>query len=327
MSKHKIRNNKVCQNCGAFVEHHYCPKCGQENSESQQSFYHVFTHFAFDFIHYDSSFWRTTKYLFLSPGKLSLEYMKGKRKSYVNPFTLYIFISFIAFFIPAILPEAPTFKEIEGKVKYDETKTPSININITPESDAKNILQEPDTAKPEIATLDSIYKSKPKHKQIVSADSKLYKTVLIIVENMKDKNKGEKAIEFFIHNIPKVLFFYMPLFAFWLWLFHDKKKKYYFDSAIFTLHFFSTTLLTITMASVISCAFDWLNFSKGVYFLLYSLVALYITFYFFRGNRVFFEENRLISNLKSFLLIGINNFFILVTFLLYLSFIVYIIYT
>ena len=119
----------------------------------------------------------------------------------------------------------------------------------------------------------------------------------------------------------------MPLFAFWLWLFHNKKKKYYFDSAVFTLHFFSTTLLTITIASIISCLFDWLKLNTTFYFLLYSFATLYLTFYFFRGNRVFFEENRLISNLKSFVLIGINSFFIFLTFTFYVVFVVYMIYT
>ena len=119
----------------------------------------------------------------------------------------------------------------------------------------------------------------------------------------------------------------MPLFAFWLWLFHNKKNKYYFDSAVFTLHFFSTTLLTITIATTLSCLFDWLNLNTTFYFLLYSFATLYVTFYFFRGNRVFFEENRFVSNLKSFVLIGINSFFIFLTFTFYVVFVVYMIYT
>ena len=136
MGKHKIRKNKTCQNCGAFVEHHFCPKCGQENSESRQTFYHLFTHFIFDFLHYESSFWRTTKHLFLSPGKLSLEYMNGRRKKYVNPFTFYIFISFIAFFVPAILPEAPDYDDDEY-----ETVAPKLeNDTITQKKDGKTLV-------------------------------------------------------------------------------------------------------------------------------------------------------------------------------------------
>jgi len=336
MGKHKIRDSKVCQNCGAFVENHYCPKCGQENSESRQTFHHVFTHFIFDFFHYDSSFWRTTKYLFLSPGKLSLEYMKGKRKSYVNPFTLYIFISFIAFFVPAILPEAPD---------SDNDKIVHININLGPsgkekkeesglkinapedEKKGKENKQSEVSVRMGIAKLDSTYRARPKEKQFINPDGWIYKTSWVIIANLRDEKKGDNAVEFFIHNLPKMLFIYMPLFAFWLWLFHNKKKKYYFDSAIFTLHFFSTTLLTITIASILNCIFDWLDLNKVFYILLYLTGILYITFYFFRGTRMFFEENRIISNMKSFLLMGINSVFILITFLLYVGFIVYKIYT
>jgi len=336
MGKHKIRDSKVCQNCGAFVENNYCPKCGQENSESRQTFHHVFTHFIFDFLHYDSSFWKTTKYLFLAPGKLSLEYMNGKRKSYVNPFTLYIFISFIAFFVPAILPEAPDGDNdknihininlgLSGKEKEEES---GLKINAPKEDKrGKEHKQSEDYVGMGIAKLDSAYRAKPKEKQFINPDGWIYKTSWVIIANLTDEKKSDNAVEFFVHNLPKVLFIYMPLFAFWLWLFHNKKKKYYFDSAIFTLHFFSATLLTITIASIVSCLFDWLDLGKGFYFLLYLSMILYITFYFFRGNRIFFEECRIISNIKSFILIGINSLFIPIIFLLYIAFIVYKIYT
>lgn len=325
MSKHKIRINKTCQNCGAFVEQHYCPKCGQENSESRQSFHHVFTHFVFDFLHYDSSFWRTAKYLFLSPGKLSLEYMNGKRKSYVNPFTLYIFISFIAFFIPPLLPEvsAPNKEKIQKEISENVNSDSLDTIIAKLDVNKKNLINEAKIPEKVSKIEDKINNSGVDEK----TENETKQFIAGILKNVKDKEKGEKAIEFFIHNIPKVLFIYMPLFAFWLWLFHNKKKKYYFDSAVFTLHFFSTTLLTITIATTLSCLFDWLNLNTTFYFLLYSFATLYVTFYFFRGNRVFFEENRFVSNLKSFVLIGINSFFIFLTFTFYLVFVVYMIYT
>lgn len=327
MSKHKIRENKTCQNCGAFIEKSYCPKCGQENSESRQSFHHLFTHFIFDFIHYDSSFWRTTKALFLSPGKLSTEYMKGKRKSYVNPFTLYIFISFAAFFIPTLMPKISDTDDNKASNmvqnnKEEQKQKSIIKIN----HDVDTVLLDKPTE--EMAfKLDSLYRSKPKEKQVLNPDSKIYKSSLAILANIKDKHRLEKAIEFFTHNIPKVLFVYMPLFAFWLWVFHNKKKRFYFDSGIFTLHFFSVVLLTITIVNILMYLIDLINIDSTLpEVLLYGFTTLYITFYFFRGNRVFYEEGRATSNIKSFLLMGINTFFIAITFLLYLMLVIYLIY-
>src|SRR5690606_29216275 len=105
MSHHKLRKEKNCLNCGATVEERFCPKCGQENAINRPSFHYLFTHFFEDLFHYDSGFWKTVKNLLFRPGIIIKEYLSGKRKSFVPPVKLYIFISFAAFFIPFILPD------------------------------------------------------------------------------------------------------------------------------------------------------------------------------------------------------------------------------
>jgi hypothetical protein len=158
-------------------------------------------------------------------------------------------------------------------------------------------------------------------------DGHIYKIVAEIAKNMKDEERGEKAIEFFIRNLPKALFIYMPIFAFWVWMFHNKRRHYYFDSGIFTLHFFSIALLSITLCIVADCAMAWLQWKSGFRVFLWMLLSFYITFYFFRGNRVFFGESRLRSNVKAFFLMAINTFFILVVLIGYSILIAYKIYT
>lgn len=311
MSKHKIRYNKTCLNCGAFVDRNHCPKCGQENSESRQSFHHLFTHFVFDLFHYDNAFWRTIKYLFASPARLSLEYMSGKRKSYVNPFSLYIFISFLAFFIPSVLPEATKSEMSKEEVTMS---IDTITANKELRDGLKEISNIPKTV------VNSVSKDAS---EVKKSDSKTEAVIHNIIENLKDKQKKDQAIEFFIHNIPKVLFIYMPIFAFWLWLFNNKKKRYYFDSGIFTLHFFSVLLLSITICIVLSNIFTWLEWDTTTDPLIWTALFLYITFYFFRGCRNFYGDKRWIANLKSLILIHINGFMILLIFILYLIFIVY----
>lgn len=327
MSKDKIRHSKSCLNCGSFVEKRYCPNCGQENIESRQTFHHLFTHFISDFIHYDGAFWRTTKCLFRYPGKLSKEYMDGKRKSYVNPFSYYIFISFIAFLIPSFLPEVSESSNKEDKKttliikndsiqKLEEDKSKDATIQYGGKND--NELAELISSDSSLTAnkIDKWYKSRSSENQIIKPEGFFYKTTLTIIENIKDKERREKALEFFQHNLSKVLFIYMPIFAFWLWVFHNKKKRYYFDSGIFTLHFFSVLLLSVTICQIISCIFDWIRWD---FLSIWAWIAmfLYITFYFFRGSRIFFGERRLVSHSKSFILIGVNNFFISIILLLY----------
>jgi len=304
MSKHKIRKNKTCLNCGSFVEKSHCPKCGQENSESRQSFYHLFTHFVSDYLHYDSSFWKSIKCLFLYPGKLSLEYMKGKRKSYVNPFSLYIFISFLAFLIPFLLPDP---HNTNAEETADKKRTV---VNIDKDTTVLNNNQLLSVQ------LDSIYRNSSPEKQLISTDNIIYKTALNVADNMDDEHRKEKAMDFFVSNIPKALFIYMPIFAFMLWLFHNKKRFYYFDSGIFTLHFFSIALFCFTIGSILVCIANWLDWG-WLTVLTWIFSIFYITFYFFRGSRIFYNEKRWASNIKSSIQVIINFILILLILIIY----------
>lgn len=317
MSKHKIRKDKTCQNCGSFVEKNYCPNCGQENSLSRQSFYHLFTHFVSDYLHYDSSFWKSIKCMLFHPGRLSKEYMDGRRKSYINPFTLYIFISFITFFIPPILPE-PT-KGLKGE-KYEEVK----------KEDNKKKQRATVNARPvntDSLELKGLFIKQTKNERVVTGSESqvnfIYKIFPNFDENINDKVKLLELMEFAKKNLPKVLFVYMPLFAFLLWLFHSKKKFYYFDSGIFTLHFLSVVLLSITIGSITVNIADWLNW-EWLEAVTWIFFPLYVTFYFFRGSRIFYAEKRWVSNIKSFMLMIINFFLMLFVFILYTFFVMYI---
>ena len=104
MGNHKLRQDTECQNCGQEVTQKYCPNCGQANTETRQSFVHLAGHVVEDLVHYDGAFWKTIKYLLFRPARLTKEYIAGRRISYVPPVKLYIFISFIAFFLPGIIP-------------------------------------------------------------------------------------------------------------------------------------------------------------------------------------------------------------------------------
>jgi len=209
-------------------------------------------------------------------------------------------------------------------IRVPETSTS--NVNIREYEDDMDLIDFISTDSITAKGLDNWYKSKPKEEQYIEPEGKLYETSLAILSNVKDKERAEKAIEFFLNNLSKVLFIYMPIFAFWLWLFHSKKKRYYFDSGIFTLHFFSVLLLSITICQILSCIFGWINCASYSIW-LWVFMFLYITFYFFRGSRKFFEERRLISHPKSFILIGINNVFILLILTMYGIFTIYKVYS
>lgn len=322
MGHQKLRENKTCLNCNYVVENKFCPNCGQENTETRQSFHYLFTHFIEDLTHYDGSFWKTIKGLLFKPGYLTKTYLEGKRKKFVPPVKLYIFISFVTFFLPTLLPGPSLIKFNEKKdVEKQEVKTTKEEVNKESEKGLKEMNDEVEEElsgidlpnRPRIKNLtqlDSIQKNSQKAEKLSDFE---YSATKKIIKILKSKNRAElwnKAMESFVHTLPKVLFLYMPIFAFFLWLMHDKKKWYYFDSGVFTLHYFSFLLLVITIGMLFNWIMDMIPYGS-IFSNLYNLAAMfYMFFYFFRAHSNFFGEYKAISRIKGFVLFFINMFLI-----------------
>jgi len=54
--------------------------------------------------HSDSRLWRTLNSLWFKPGKLTREYILGKRMSYLPPFRLYLIVSVVFFLLAPLMP-------------------------------------------------------------------------------------------------------------------------------------------------------------------------------------------------------------------------------
>jgi hypothetical protein len=106
MSNHPLRKETNCLNCGAEVTDRFCSHCGQENIEPRENFWQLLVHFFNDFTHFDGKFFSTIRVLLLQPGKLTREYIAGRRAGYLHPIRMYLFISF-AFFILQYLTPSP----------------------------------------------------------------------------------------------------------------------------------------------------------------------------------------------------------------------------
>jgi hypothetical protein len=98
MKKH-YRHENDCANCGTELQGKFCHACGQENLELRENFGHMMNHAISDYFHFDHQFFHTLKPLLFKPGKLTNEYMAGKRVQYLHPIKMYIFISLVYFLL------------------------------------------------------------------------------------------------------------------------------------------------------------------------------------------------------------------------------------
>ena len=335
----------------------------------------MFIHFFEDLTHYENAFWRTIKNLLFKPSALTKEYLSGKRLSYLAPVRLYIFISFLTFFIISIFPdEILNLKEIvkeNEKEKKKETlyKNGSFKVTVNPSDSESEVYYNYDSIKKaedekfpltkeekeikrilEVANLSESAKDTLNKMLLAKIAAKAKKNGFVNVGNFKSLKeldsvkkfgKGEDAIsdfeyyftkkgllvfknntkeeifekgkESFFHNLPKVLLICMPIFAFFLWLFHNKKRWYYFDHGIFTLHYFSFLLLIYLVIFVfgrILNMFEENSVTNFIYYTINTLGYCWTFYYFFPAHHRFYSESRPVSFIKSMFLFFINMFFI-----------------
>ncbi|WP_026730287.1 DUF3667 domain-containing protein [Flavobacterium denitrificans] len=318
MSHSPIREDKTCLNCRHVVEHKFCPNCGQENTDSRKTFHHLFIHFFEDLTHYENAFWKTIKNLLFKPSTLTKEYLSGKRLSYLAPVRLYIFISFITFLLIALFPSKISEDLTKGE-KEISSNFENVNKKETKNQKDKSYLKSKTLDKSyfqlrPMKEIDSIQKYGKESEKLNTTSYWIYEKAVHVTENNTKREIIKKFIESFVHNIPKILFIIMPFFAFFLWLFHGKKRWYYFDHGIFTLHYFSFLLLIFLILFIINkiaLLFEGNGIISFIAILINFVGITWMCYYFYPAHHRFYGESRFVSFVKSVFLFIINSFFIL----------------
>ncbi|MGV3697420.1 DUF3667 domain-containing protein [Flavobacterium sp.] len=347
MSKSPLRKDKTCLNCNYVVENRFCPNCGQENTDTRKTFHHLFVHFFEDLTHYENAFWKTIRNLLLKPASLTKEYLSGKRLSYLAPVRLYIFISFVTFFVIFVWPNGSdvgdelvdinqnkTVQVVgpDGTIKDSVVANKKVTVSellAAQEREAKEKKLSNEEANKgffnfgydSVRQLDSLQKFGPEEDRLSDWEYNLMKKTLVVKTKYSQRELISKFIEQVKQNLPKVLFIYMPLFAFILWLFHGKKRWYYFDHGIFTLHYFSFLLLITLILFIFRRFMDCFAsnvFTSAINTLVNFAGYAWMFYYFFPAHHRFYGESRAISLLKSIIMFLINMVLMLVVMLLFM---------
>lgn len=210
--------NKLCPNCQTSydISYKYCPECGQANSKLKLDFKYFVSEFIAAMFNVDSKIFRTLKLLFFKPGKLSKEFIAGRRNSYIAPVRLYLIGSLIYFTISSFF---------NNPIKYTG--------DLTNESDSiANILT--------LNNLDSLQVILP-----IEDSSNLFEGSgdSILRENFGEarlkklgtKEGREKLKDNIMGYIPIGMFIFVPLTALLFFLLF-RKDTYYIEHLIFVIH-------------------------------------------------------------------------------------------
>ena len=333
MSHHLERKDKNCLNCNTLVAGRYCQKCGQENIEPKESFWQLITHFFNDVTHFDGKFFTSIKVLLFKPGFLSAEYVAGKRMRYLNPIRIYLFTSaifFLVFFstIGDVGSNIDFQSNEEVIMKMDSAqfqkfiKTINNGDPLTKEeyleAKIKNEFNIGPSRYKNRKTYDSLLRTGAvKHnwleKQLVFKNIQLH-------EKYPNSNEIKKElVNRFVHTLPQMLFVLLPLFALVLkLLFIRRKKFYYVDHIIFTIHLYIFIFLVLLLRIGINKLADLLKWEWLSYLTLVLLLLVF--FYFYKALRRFYMQRRAKTIFKYFILLLLFTFITLLLFIAVLFF-------
>lgn len=346
----RYRKEKDCLNCGNQVEDHFCSHCGQENIIVKEDALHMVIHAVADYFHFESKFFGTMKPLLLKPGFLTQKYVDGKRVSFIHPIRLYIFIS-IVFFVVILggsHKEKKHVKETESS-QHTEKRPDTLSkqeaadlrrgLSLVPiplinkDTLIKNVTANRNNTKNKnrnsfwslsgkgINSADSTVAAyENRQKALPSAQRDNFFTHYINKRNIELQDYpdvGAKVKEDFIHNLPKMMFVLLPLFALILKLVYISKKKYYYEHLIYSFHLHSALFLSVLVATLLSWS---VGFFANISSWTGALCFFYIVWYIYRSLRTFYNSSRWVTVLKIFFLLFCYTILVSVTALLAILF-------
>jgi uncharacterized membrane protein len=254
-----------CKNCDAVLLGRFCANCSQAADVHVPTTIELLHDLLEGVTHSDSRLWRTLTTLWFKPGKLTEEFVVGRRIAYLPPFRLYLVLSVIFFLMTSFL-------HVSGAaMKFDEALKPA-----SPPSAA--------STGPRITSCDDI------KIDIFSAYPKLNSRAQHVCEVIKRDN-GEIGMHLVLATLSKAMFIFLPLIAFLNMLLYWRPRYRYAEQLLFFVHlhafYFS---VAIVMLSLINAGEAWPRID-GVTGILQTLLGWSLPVYTLMAMRRVFRRS------------------------------------
>jgi hypothetical protein len=217
-----------CKNCDAVLLGRFCANCSQAADVHVPSTMELVHDLLEGLTHSDSRLWRTLKFLWFKPGRLTQEFIAGRRAAYLPPFRLYLILSIVFFLIASLV-------HIRGQViEFDDALKPAGA-----------------SSAPRVTGCQDL------NFDIFSQQPQLTQRVRHACQEMVRDN-GENLLHIAVGTMSKAMFIFLPLIAFLHMLLYWRPRHRYAEHLLFFVHlhafYFSAA---IVMVCAINAAESW----------------------------------------------------------------------
>jgi len=310
----RLAGSNACMNCGTVLQGPFCHYCGQPDKNFMRFFPVLMRELLEDFVDFDSRFVRTIKPLLFKPGKLTRDYLDGRRFRYVPPLRLYIFSSIAFFFLTSML--ANDVIRINGE--NGDGAVTGIHFGAEDEEDLRDALEGLEELEPGLTdqVIETVSEAEHENAEEAGGDSiningKPWdrETNPFVIEWLPDwvnnwvnneieespqKGREIEANPDLIKDkifdvLPATMFVMLPIVALLLKIWYLFARKYYIEHLIFALHnhsFIFVAALLVILGNILAgwqepseegpltTAVTWINGAIGIWIPVYLLISL-----------------------------------------------------
>jgi len=274
---------EACRNCGTPLGGNYCSECGQPARLKGLSFWFLLRELIEDIWDIDSKAWRSLVPLMFRPGRLTNEYLAGRRARYVAPLRLYLTAS-VLFFVVATLTDNSI------RVSWGDADAERMRIEVSGRTEDTNVIIDQEGGCESILEDTEGEWAQRWRDRAVTACQKV------------TADSGQTLERAAVDNIPIMMVIFIPVLALIMKLLYPLSKRFYVEHLIFYLHyhafgFFVLTLLILTYESG-----NVIGWSDTVWRWISVIVSSYMAIYLFVAMRLVYAQGWLATSAKYFLL-------------------------
>ncbi|MFI5358146.1 MAG: DUF3667 domain-containing protein [Opitutales bacterium] len=322
---------RVCQNCSSPLTGPYCAQCGQHDVDYHRSFHHLFHDLLENLFHFEGKFFVTVAWLLAKPGRITLEFLAGRRASQLNPLRFYIFVSVLFFLGLTLLNHGHLIdiprqqvNQLQSQLTGQAKELNGLTGDFTPEEKREltrrigEIAGQNEGKFDRDAIIASIREARKSVADARAASVPMGPRTRVHIDRSSDFGQslsrkirsGELTFsdiwEALEHRVPTLLFLGVPLFAFFLKLFYLRSGRFYIEHLIFSLHLHTWVFLVFMLGNgylkLAALGPGWLGGWCG------WAIALWVIWYVFRSFRVVYGQNRTLTAFKIMLLGFVHGF-------------------
>jgi hypothetical protein len=320
LKSQRLAGSDHCLNCGTEMKGPFCYYCGQPDKRFLRFFPVMVREMFQDLFELDSRFTRTLKPLLFQPGKLTRDYIDGRRFRYTPPIRIYLFASVI-FFLLATL--ATSLIELRVTTNEDGTETRHFGVLQMDDDTTRPDFQDSATVGNQEGSLAdeeglpdiTLFGGEKWHPVDNPVNLPLVPARLDdwINRELVDSPNKAKAIEqnpklivqSMIDILPQVVFLLLPVFALVMKFFYLFAKRFYIEHLIFSLHNHSFIFVIFILVMLLNwmesgaAGLGWDTNSAEISFSVVNAVLMaWIPIYMFIAMKRVYQQGWFLTTVK-----------------------------